>query len=262
MSVISIDDPEAALSYLKELVLPAPPPRVPSRGGESPAAAEAVTGSSRALAVGSQFTEFASDVPPDLRSELVSTFLVAQLAANAHVENIKGTPKDWYDRYCMVLATTGWDVNVPVETVVDVSGSRREVYHELVPILGAALGAVAASSTLMALFKGLGTLARDLRWIELVNRASRQASANLFQVGYVEIPAGGKPPRTTLTWFDLQAEQVVTQVLFFRSTGARATLKHRTVTMNLNEPVFQRVKGLVAERIQEHLDACIAAVEL
>jgi hypothetical protein len=54
----------------------------------------------------------------------------------------------------------------------------------------------------------------------------------------------------------------VTQVLFFRFSSTQATLKYSTATLSMNVPVFETVKPLVAERLREHLDAFIAAVDV
>jgi hypothetical protein len=95
----------------------------------------------------------------------------------------------------------------------------------------------------------------------LFQRESQRASANLFQIGHVAGGAGA-PPSATLSNFELTAQQSVTQVLFFRFSSTQATLKYSTATLSMNVPVFETVKPLVAERLREHLDAFIAAVDV
>jgi hypothetical protein len=262
MPILTVADPELAWSFLQQVELPAPPRREVRRGGEVVGLRGATAGVGQALAVGSQFTEFAGGVPPGMRADIVNSFLVAQLAANEYLRAFGGGTREWYERFSLVLANSGWNVEKEPETTRDLSGSSQQMYREIIPIVSAALGgAVAAKSILMATLKGLAAMSPDHPWITLFNRESQRASANQFQIGYLEA-AEGKAARGSLTSFELDAQQSVTQVLFFRFTETRATLRYSTSTITMNEGVFARVKDLVEERIREHLATFIAGVEL
>jgi hypothetical protein len=259
MGSLSVDDPQRARSFLQEVRLP-PPPRRRERGAGGEMSG-AIAGASRALAVGSQFTEFAADVDRSLRKDIINSFLVAQLAANALLAEVKGDARQWYDRYFFVLANTGWTVERTADLIQDFSGSSTRVYQAILPILTGALGAAAASSTVVATLQGLAAASANPPWLTLFERESRRASSNQFQVGYVRGTAG-EPIRGTLTSFELDAEQSGTQVLFFRFGSTRATLRWATSSLTLNEPDFRQVRDLVGERIRDHFAAYIASVEL
>jgi hypothetical protein len=262
MTTLSITDPESARSFIMGLELPPAPARVVTRGGEDddPVGVRAVMGP--ALAVGSQVTEFGAGVDPAQRKDIVNSFLVAQLAANSFITNVGGGASEWYERFFYVLANSGWNVDRSAQSTRDSSGAPEEIHRMVVPILTAALGnAVAAASAVVGVLNGLAASAAQRPWIALFQRESQRASANLFQIGHVAGGAGA-PPSATLSNFELTAQQSVTQVLFFRFSSTQATLKYSTATLSMNVPVFETVKPLVAERLREHLDAFIAAVDV
>lgn len=262
MTTLSITDPERARSFIMGLDLPPAPARVVTRGGDDddPVGVGAVLGP--ALAVGSQVTEFGVGVDPAQRKDIVNSFLVAQLAANSFTTGVGGGPDEWYDRFFYVLANSGWNVDRSAQSTRDSSAALEEVHRMVVPILTAALGnAVAAASAVVAVLKGLAASAAQRPWIALFHRESQRASANLFQVGYVG-GAAGAPPSATLSNFELTAQQSVTQVLFFRFSSTQATLKYTIAKLTMNTPVFETVKPFVDQRIREHLDGFVAAVDV
>ena len=160
-----------------------------------------------------------------------------------------------------MLAHSGWVVERAAEQTQDFAGSAAQVHQAILPILTDALGPAAATSTVIATLQGLAAASANRSWLSLFEKESRRASSNQFQVGYVR-GAGGVPTRATLTSFELDAQQSVTQVLFFRFADTRATLRYATSTLTLNEVVFRQVRDLVEERIRDHFAAFIASIEL
>jgi hypothetical protein len=253
-------DPDSARAFLKEAPLPAARGRGVQRGAAVPPQAQYSTDSAQALAVGSHVTEFAADVPPALRADITNSFLLAQLAANSFLHAVGGGSKEWYDRFVYVLVNSGWDIQTAPDQVVEVSSGAGEVYQEMIPILRKALGAAADSSILMGTLRALATIPPDRAWITLFERESQRAQANQFQISYVDAP-GGKP-RVSLTSFELDASQSVTRVLFFRFSEVRATLRYSTPILTINQPVFDRVRDVVEERIRDQLGSFIAGIDL
>ena len=259
MSVVSVSDPAAAQAFLESIELPPAPKRtravaddVPSYRANAP----------QALAIGSQIAEFAASVPAALRPHIANSFLLAQFAANSFIKSVGGGTKEWYDRYSYVLANSGWVVESEAAAVRDVSGSRLEVHQEIIPVLAAVLGpAVAAAAIVTAALNGLANMAKDTPWITLFNRESQRARANQFQISHVDAPNGGSP-QISLACFELDAQHSVTQVLFFKFSDARATLRHFTSKLTINEPIFVRMQSLVEQRIADQVGAFIAGIDL
>ncbi len=262
MTTLSITDPERSLSFILGLELPPAPPRVVTRGDDDADSAGVGAVLGPVLAVGSQVTEFGAGVEPARRRDVVNSFLVAQLAADSFITNVGGGTKEWYDRFFYVLANSGWNVDRSPESIETSSGAPEEIHRMVVPILTAALGdEMAAKSAIAGVLKGLAASVPSRPWITLFQRVSQRAAANLFQIGYVA-GAAGALPSATLSNFELTAEQAVTQVLFFPFSSTHATLKYSIAKLTVNAPVFEKVKPFVDERIREHLDAFIAAVDV
>jgi len=258
MPIYAVSDPEDAFAVIRLLKLPPSSPRSVLRGAEAAGVDAPIPGT---LALGSQVAEFSPGIGNEQRSDIVNSFLVAQLAANSLLASVGGNSADWYERYFFVLANSGWRVDRPPPVTHTLAMAPDEVYRELIPIVSAALGDLAAHSTIMSALRGLATMAHDRPWITLFQRESSRATANQFQIAYVDAKAGTEPD-AVMTDFDLTASERVTQVLFFRSSSANATLRHSTARLAINRPVFDRVKPLVEERIREQLGAYLAAVEL
>lgn len=211
MPIYAVSDPDDALAFIRLLDLPPPPPRSVLRGAEESGAEVAIP---QTLALGSQVAEFSRALTTEQRGDIVNSFLVAQLAANSLLKNVGGNSADWYDRYFFVLANSGWRVDHPPPVTLRLAGAPDEVHRKLIPIVSAALGDLATHSTIMSALRGLATVAHDRTWITLFQRESRRASANQFQIAYVDAKAG-TDPNVVMTDFDLTASEQVTQVLFF-----------------------------------------------
>ena len=199
MTTLSVPISQRARSFLQELALPLPPRRRErGAGGEM---SDTIAGAGRALAVGSQVTEFASEVERSLRKDIINSFLVAQLAANALLAEVQGGADVWYDRYFLVLAHSGWVVERAAEQSQDFAGSSAQVHQAILPILTEALGPAAATSTVIATLHGLAA-ASNRSWLSLFERESRRASSNQFQVGYVRERAANPPgpPSPASSW--------------------------------------------------------------
>ena len=262
MTILSVSDPEVARAILEEVPLPQPRGPGPERGPALAIPAEFLTDSAQAVAVGSHVTEFAAEIPAALRSDITNSFLVAQLAANAFLRDVGGGTQEWYDRFTFVLVNSGWDAQPAAETILELSSSSGQLYKEILPALKASFGgAVASTSIVLGALKALSTRSPDRPWITLFERESQRAQANQFQVSYVEAPGGSKP-RVSLSSFALDARQSVTRVLFFRFSELRATLRYSNPILTMNEPVFNRVKDVVEERIRDQLGSFIAGIDL
>ena len=205
----------------------------------------------QATTVGSQISEFARTVPPDMRHSVDNAFLLAQLAANFHLDENGGGTREWYQKYIEVLQNAGWVVESKGDSFRKIKGSSLEVHKEIIPVITAALGpAAAAASVVVTTLKGLEAMDKSQPWITLFDRESQRAKANQFQVSYVEVDEN-KVPRMTLASFELNAERSVTQVLFFKFSGASAELSHFETKMSINQSAFDNGKTIIAQRLAD-----------
>ena len=206
-------------------------------------------GVQQAVTIGSQISEFAEAVPIELRPYIDNAFLLAQLAANFHIEEYGGGSSEWYDKYEEVLLNVGWVIENKGDAFHKVSGMSLEVHKEIIPIITLALGpAAAAASVVVAALRGLSAMDKDKPWITLFDRESQRATANQFQISYVDVD-GNQMPRLTLTSFELSATRSVTQVLFFKFSNTDATLSHNETKMSINQMAFDAAKDVVSNRV-------------
>tara|TARA_R110002110_G_scaffold260260_1_gene475883 strand:- start:65940 stop:66653 length:714 start_codon:yes stop_codon:yes gene_type:complete len=220
------------------------------------------SGGNQTVAVGSQIAEFSENVPVELRPHVSNAFLLAQLAANKLLKTdpTKNT-SDWYGKYVEVLSNIGWTLEGDARTVREVAGSSLEVHKEIIPVITAALGpAAAAAATVIAVLNGLSNMNKDQPWITLFSHESQRASANQFQISYADVEDG--VPVITLLGFELDAENAVTQILFFKFGAAEAKLRTFDVRMSLNESIFASVKDAIQARLVGYTLNYVGAIEI
>ena len=272
MPVISVDDPKSAISFLESLELPETPAQtlgvtaaeLESEGFESadlPAPPSYDGGIEQAVTVGSQIAGFSDEVPVELRPQIANSFLLAQLAANRHIEDSGGNATDWYHKYIEVLSNVGWLVEGDASAVRSVEGSVLEVHKEIISVITVALGPMAAAAPIiLAVLNGLKNMSKDDPWITLFNRESQRASANQFQISYASVD--GQNPRITLACFELDAHKTVTQVLFFKFDDSHASLKQFESKMSVNGAVFDTVNSVVEDKIKDYIHGYVTDIKI
>lgn len=228
----------------------------------APAVLGADAGGSDAVVIGSQIAEFAKDMPSELRPMVANSFLLAQLAANRSTADSDGGTMEWYDRYTEVLKSVGWIVEGDVTMQEEVTADSGTVHSKILPLLTLTLGPAAAGAAVVisTVLKGLDEIDEG-PWITIFDRESKRASAHQFQLSYADAP-DGKHPRISLACFELDAEQSVTRVLFFKFANAKASLRHSGMQLSADGTVFERVQDVVEEKVAEYVTANIAAIEI
>jgi hypothetical protein len=218
---------------------------------ELPQLPEYEAGIEQAVTVGSQISEFSKSVPRDMRPHIDNAFLLAQLAANFEIEENGGGTMAWYDTYIKVLENAGWVIESRGDALRELGGASLEVHKEIIPVITAALGpAAAAASVVVTALKGLQAMNADQPWITLFSRESQRASANQFQVSFVDVDEN-LTPRLTLASFELNASRSITQILFFKFSDTNATLSHFEAKMSINKSAFDAGKTIIAARLAD-----------
>jgi hypothetical protein len=252
-----------SVSYLESIPLARPSVEFESLSDEElPELPEYKSGVEQAVTVGSQISEFAKSVPQEIRPYIDNAFLLAQLAANFEIQEHGGSTSAWYDKYIEVLENAGWVVESRGDSVREVTGASAEVHQKIIPVLTAALGpAAAASSIVITTLNSLAEMNEDQPWITLFDRESQRASANQFQVSYVDVDEH-KVPRLTLASFELDARRAVTQILFFKFLNTEATLSHFESKMSINKTAFENGKEIIAARLADRTAGFLTEVKI
>lgn len=261
MTEFKVEDANVARDYLSGLEVFGRSSSLESVAAAALPQPSYVDGKPQAVAVGSQITEFADNVPESRRPQIANSFLLAQLAANKVVRE-GGDTAAWYEQYIEVLSNVGWLIETQISSTRDVSGGAAELHQEIIPVITAALGpAVAAAALVTKVLDGLAAMNKDLPWITLFSKESQRAHANQFQVSYAEVPEGMQP-RITLTCFELDAQKSITQVLFFKFSDSSGRLRHFGSKLSMNSGVFDKVEDVVEDRVAEFATSYITGIPI
>ena len=263
---MTVIDPLEAVAYLENVKLPMPPSPpdglLGAKGPAIPAPPEYASGVDQAVTVGSQIAEFAADVPKDMRPQISNSFLLAQLAANREIKDTGGGTQQWYDKYVEVLTQIGWLLESKQVSMREVSTDTLEVHKEIIPLLIAVLGtAVPVTAVIISVLKSLADMDKDQPWITLFDRESQRASANQFQMSYASVDENAGP-RISLVCFELDASRSLTQVLFFKFSTTKATLRHFGSKFGINPDLFKKSIKVVEKRIDEYVNDYVEDIKL
>lgn len=262
MEVKPVQDLAQAQSFLEGVEITARVSPVLERYGRERALPSYEANKPQAVTIGSQIAEFAAAVPAEMRPHISNSFLLAQLAANKELEKTNGGTEAWYKKYLEVLSNVGWVRESQSFSLREISGTGLQVHKQILPVIAAALGpAAAAAAVVTAVLKGLADMNKDSPWITLFDHESQRASANQFQIAHADAGPDGRPTMS-LFCFELNAKRSITQVLFFKFDQTKASLRHFSAKLSVNEAVFDGVKGVVENRIADYLAGYVTAIDI
>ena len=260
---------EKARNFVEGLPLEKPPQVTRSvkaargtRAAETEQPAVTFRNDGQALAVGSQIAEFAENVPVKIRPAISNSILLAQLAANKAVKDNTGTSAAWRESYRNVLLNTGWLFEGSSMGMEEIKQDGLEVHKAIIPVLAAVLGpAVAAAAIVTTVLKGLQSMNEDAPWITLFNRESRRAKVSQFQIGYVQAPNAAVPKMSTI-FFELEVTKNVTQVLFFKFSGAKGSLFYSNTDLSLNSSLAGDLGDAVRKKVAAYASTFIQEIQI
>ena len=237
-----------ARNYVMDLDLPAAPARTRGAGGAPGAPPIEFSAVPQAVVVGSQLTEFSTNVSADARSAIADSMLIAQLAANKAAD-AAGDVFAWYRKYIEVLQKVGWTVQDMEFQTQQVSDTNLGVHNAIIPVVVAMLGpAVAAASLVVSVLNGLQEMDKNSPWITMFDRASQHSHGAKFQVGYVDADASGAPLINAMC-FGIDAKRTVTQVLFFKFSQDSAELQKANGKLGMSLAQLDEARDVIAKRV-------------
>jgi len=247
-----------AVDFVQSLDLPFAGPQLES-------AAEPVTFSDQpeVATVGAQVTEFSAQVAPPQRAAVADCLLLAQLAAN---KATAGNPDQmaWYQKYVQVLQNIGWTVESMSLQERQLEDTGLDVHKAIIPVLAGVLGpAVAVTSMVISVLKGLESMDSGSPWITVFDRASQHASGATFQFGYVDATPGADPAiAIKLLAVAIDANRTITQVLFFKFSNQESKLRTADGRLGIVGSRLDSIKGAVADRVLPFLADNISKLDL
>ena len=244
--------------FIQSLDVPDPPSttramqaaRVPDLGSDQ-----------HAVVIGAQMAEFSAEVPANLRPAISQGLLLGQLAADKAV-GTTGNVQLWYETFGLVMRKIGWlmtDLDFQEQTSTD---SGAELHKAIIPVIMAMLGPQAAvASIIMAVLKGMEDMQKDTPWLTLFQRKSQSFHGAKFQMSYVDAgPSGGATLKAV--YFGIDAQQAVTQVLFFKVATQATTLRNASTKMSLGASEIEQLAGPLRDKVLPFIAENIRDIEV
>jgi hypothetical protein len=242
--------------YIRSVELPVPPTPKRDRGKEATFGSD-----QQAVVVASQMAEFTPKVPQTTRPVLSHGLLLGQLAA----DKAAGETPDifrWYDAYSLVMRRIGWllqDIDFKDEQLAE---SDLEAHKAIIPVITTILGpAAAAASIIISVLEGLDKMNKGSDWLTLYERKSLSAQGGKFQMSYIDADPGGDVTMKT-AFFGIDAQQKITQVLFFRFSNKTARLKGASSEMTLSAELLDDIASPLREKVAPFIVENIKNIEI
>ncbi|MGO4307819.1 MULTISPECIES: hypothetical protein [unclassified Cupriavidus] len=212
----------------------------------------------QAVVVGSGVLTFAKGVPPERRSAVANSLLLAQLVAR----RVVGDPSNvdaWYKEYVSVLANIGWLVETSTATKY-VEGTQNFETHKAIMSVAALLlgpGAPGALALVNTTLDALASMDDTKPWITIFSRETRAANVSSFQVALAEQSPDGHFVVSMMA-FALKAGSAVTQVLFFKAKKNDVELTHYDSKAEINLAVLDALEPELSNRVAQHSKSFIS----
>jgi hypothetical protein len=256
MAVIT---PAASRAFVKNVKLPAAPPRRRALADEPPLQLKATDAQS--LVVGSGLVVAAESVPVQVREDLINCSLFAQLAATGTVGD-SGEVSRWYDAYFGALTTLGWAQSDTQFEDYEFASKNAEAHRAVIQVLTALLGPQAAALVVVkAAIEALESMQENSPWITLFERHSKTGRSARFQVATVQIDASGLL-QTALVGFELKTKSKLTQVLFFKFSSSSTSLRYAAGKATIYEAALAEQRAAIAARLAAYRSAYVGEVKL
>jgi hypothetical protein len=231
-------------SYIQSLDLSAAPTRGASEQ-EPPPAFKSVA---QAVTVGSRMAEFSAAVPQSVRLSISNGLLLGQLAADKATAG-NPDPVAYFGAFDSVMKKIGWQITSSGLTQQTISDQNAELHKAIIPIVSAIFGpGAAASSTIIAVLKGLQSMDQDAPWITVFQQKSTKVKAANFGLSYVD-GDGGAGATLKAAYFALQASDNLTQVLFFKFQSSDATMKSGQCQMSLSQQTLATLGDALQQKV-------------
>ena len=241
---------QSAQQFIQSANLP-PRPQAPREMGEDDTFDPFETVKDQATVVGADILAFMSGTEKEFREAISNSSLLAQLVADREVADSKDI-YSWYESYFRTLRNIGWVVQDSGFEEYYETGEGFEVHERIVDVatvlLGPAPAALAVVKTTLSALKGMD---EDSPWIKLFSRESTRVEAARFQISLIQ-PEDADSLLVTMIAFGIEAEKMVTQVLFFKVKKNKARLKSNSAKVSINVDAMRDLAPLIEEKIRAY----------
>lgn len=251
------DRVQQTVAFIDALELPKP--RL--RRGPRMATAEALGKTKQqAMVVGADIISFVSGTDPVLRTAIMNSSLLAQLAANRKVPT-RDDIRAWYDAYFDVLVQLGWAIQDRGFSEHHEAGDDFEAHQAILSVAASLLGpASTALVVVQSTLESMKAMAKGA-WMTIFQQESQGAKAARFQVTIAE-PASAAGAVVTLMAFELAANARLTQVLFFKFRSVDVKLRHSSGRLAIDATLLTSVAPAIAKRVNKFVESYVEDVPI
>jgi hypothetical protein len=228
-------DPDKAKAYVAKVDLSGTPRSRMLDAPDATAGEIFTEAREQAVVVGSGVFSFAEGVTPEVREAISDSALLAQLVANKKA-SADADPMKWFKEYSDVLTNVGWTLQEDSWADYTTKGTAAEVHEKILEVAAVALGAApAALAIITSTVKALKGMNPDSSWLTIFSRESQKAKIARFQIGLVTKEPQGDVFVSLLACL-IEAQNDITQVLFFKFRNANARFQARNTKVSINGP--------------------------
>lgn len=201
---------------------------------------------------------FVANVNTQNRQDILHSTLLAQLAANKKFPKEEDTLK-WFQTYKEVLANVGWVLQGKDFSNFITSSSIFEMNAAIIEIFGSTIGGnmiTILNKTLDAI-RSLGEANNKIIAFE---KNTHTISKGSFQIAVAD------ETKDTATLnvgsFILNAEKVITQILFFTSSKDEFELKSSSIQGTLDKDIYSSVREDIVSKLGDSVSRFVARIEI
>lgn len=215
----------------------------------------------QAVLVGSAVLSFDVGVESSFREAISDSALLAQLVANKTTD--AGTdPIAWFDAYFAVLGNIGWAIQARDTATYDIKTDGMEVHEAILDVITAFIGPVPGAAALVKLaLESLKKMDANSPLITLFEKESQHATIGRFQFTTVRQDEHGGLLAEAMA-FALNAERTITQILFFKLSKSKQTLRRSLGTISLNREALVKLQPLIRQKVQAHMIDFVQSIKL
>jgi hypothetical protein len=253
-NLFSIDN---ASQFLKQVALPA----APSTFGLEEPKIDFEQAKQQALLVGSDVLSFDSGVEAEFREAVSDTALIAQLAATKQLGQ-NPDPIAYFDAYFSIVGNLGWATQIRDTAEYRLTTDGAQVHEAIISVVTAFLGNAPGAVALVELtLNSLKKMDQGSPFITLFQRNSQNAQLGRFQFTTVrQDPTGGLLAEVMA--FALEAEDKITQVLFFKLRQGKSRMRRSLGSMSLNRTAMTALLPALRAKVAGHLAGNLAQLEI
>lgn len=244
-------DTITAKEFVKSLDLSGTPRGLLAQDAATEAGEVFETAKSQAQVVGSALFSFVKGVTAETREAISDSALLAQLVANKRFSPEKA-PAEWYAAYVDVLQNIGWVLQAGGWNDYTAKGTAVEVHQKIIDVLTVALGpSAAAMAIIKSAIGALQAMTPDSSWLTIFSRESQKANIARFQIGLVETGETADVFVSLLACL-IEAQNSITQVLFFKFKKENATFKANSAKVSINRPALIDLGPVIRSKVRAY----------